>query len=199
MWRRVTPRPLRTRLNSDVVPPPDPSPKRARYSPHRGDPRLRQAVMRPTTRRTQGATTSTAGNATGQVVTQLLNHCAGNPAPLPWAVARTKAATMATIMAESSAPKRIGAKRAEIRISISVKKYKSSRPNKRWCGGPPSRRVQEVDDPAGGIEAKPENPVSEEALKPGGGRARRAARGDTGTHARLHHQERQRDGSDADR
>src|SRR3569623_984947 len=155
--------------------------------------------MRPTTRRTQGATTSTAGNATGQVVTQLLHHCAGNPAPIPWAVARTKADTMATIMAESSAPKRIGAKRAEIRISISVKKYKSSRPNKRWCGGPPSRRVQEVDDPAGGIKAKPENPESDEALKPGGGRARRAARGDTGTHARLHHQERQRDGSEADR
>jgi hypothetical protein len=76
-------------------------------------------VMRPMIRRTQGATIATVGKAIGQVVTQLLSHCAGNPGWIPCEVMRTKAETMQTMMAESKALKRIGAKRVEIRISFS--------------------------------------------------------------------------------
>ncbi|OWW19279.1 hypothetical protein AYR66_06965 [Noviherbaspirillum denitrificans] len=78
-----------------------------------------QAVRRVTTRRTQGATTATVGNAIGHVVAQLLSHCAINPAWMPRDMARTKAETMLTMMAESKALKRIGAKRDGIRMSFS--------------------------------------------------------------------------------
>jgi hypothetical protein len=47
---------------------------------------------------------------------QLFIHCAGNAASIPCVVARTKADTIATMMAERSPPKRTGAKRAGIRI-----------------------------------------------------------------------------------
>ena len=66
---------------------------------------LDQAVTRPTVRRTQGATIATVGNATGHVVMQLLSHCAGNPESISREIARTKADTMQTMMAESKALK----------------------------------------------------------------------------------------------
>lgn len=80
---------------------------------------LDQAVTRPTIRRTQGATIATVGKATGHVVRQLLSHCAGNPECTPCEIARTKADTMQTMMAESKALKRIDAKREGIRILFS--------------------------------------------------------------------------------
>ena len=78
-----------------------------------------QAVKRLTTRRTHGATKVTVGNATGQVVAQLLSHCAANPWWSPCVIAMTKPDTSATMIAESRAPKRIGAKRAGMRTSFS--------------------------------------------------------------------------------
>lgn len=89
------------------------------YVGHRIDPSSQvrdYAVILLTIRRTQGATMATVGKATGQVVTQLLSHCAGNSEFTPCETARTKAETMQTIMAESKALKRIGAKRAGIRM-----------------------------------------------------------------------------------
>jgi hypothetical protein len=80
---------------------------------------LGQALSLPTIRRTQGATIATVGKATGHVVRQLLSHCARNPECTPCEIARTKADTMQTMMAESKALKRTGAKRAGIRISFS--------------------------------------------------------------------------------
>jgi hypothetical protein len=77
-----------------------------------------QAVIRPTTRRTHGATIATVGNAIGHVVAQLFSHCPGNPEEIPCVVARTNAETMATMMTESSALKRMGANRAGIRMLI---------------------------------------------------------------------------------
>lgn len=67
------------------------------------------AVIPPTTRRTHGATIATVGNATGQVVIQLFSHCAGNSESIPCDMARTKAETMHTIIAESRALNRMGA------------------------------------------------------------------------------------------
>jgi len=75
-----------------------------------------QAVIRPTTRRTQGATIATVGKATGHVVAQLFSHCPGNPGVIPCEVARTNAETIATMMTESSALKRMGENRAGIRM-----------------------------------------------------------------------------------
>lgn len=62
---------------------------------------------------------ATVGKAMGHVVKQLLNHCAGSAGEIPCEVMRTKAETMQTMMAESRALKRIGAKRAGIRMSFS--------------------------------------------------------------------------------
>ena len=67
----------------------------------------------------QGATTATVGKATGHVVTQLLSHCATKPACNPWEIISTNADTMQTMMAESNALKRMGAKRTGIRILFS--------------------------------------------------------------------------------
>jgi hypothetical protein len=78
-----------------------------------------QAVIRPTIPRTHGATTATVGKAIGQVVMQLLSHCAVKPAWIPCEIARTKADTIQTMMAESMALNKIGAKRAGIRILFS--------------------------------------------------------------------------------
>ena len=47
-----------------------------------------------------------------------LSHCAVNPGPTPLAVAMTKAETMATMIADSMAPKSMGANRAGICIYI---------------------------------------------------------------------------------
>lgn len=82
---------------------------------------LPQTVILPTIRRTQGATTATVGKATGHVVAQLLSHCVTNPACSPWEIISTKADTMQTMMAESNALKRMGAKRAGIRMLFSWK------------------------------------------------------------------------------
>jgi hypothetical protein len=76
-------------------------------------------VIALTARRTQGASNVTVGNATGHVAAQLLSHCAANPAWIPREVASTNAETMATMIAESRAPKTIGAKREGIRMSFS--------------------------------------------------------------------------------
>ena len=62
---------------------------------------------------------ATVGKATGHIVIQLLSHCAANPAWIPCEMESTKAETMQTIMAESRALKRMGAKRAGIRILFS--------------------------------------------------------------------------------
>jgi phospholipid N-methyltransferase len=77
------------------------------------------AVTLLTIRLTQGATIATVGKATGHVVRQLLSHCARNPECTPCEIARTKAETMQTMIAESKALKSIGAKRAGIRMSFS--------------------------------------------------------------------------------
>jgi hypothetical protein len=77
-----------------------------------------QAVIRPTTRRTHGATIATVGKAIGHVVAQLFSHCPGNPEVIPCVVARTNAETIATMMTESSALNRMGANRAGIRMFI---------------------------------------------------------------------------------
>lgn len=74
--------------------------------------------MLATNLRTNGATMATVGNATGQVVAQLFAHCAANPGCIPWETTRTKAETMQTMIAESKALKRMGAKRAGMRISF---------------------------------------------------------------------------------
>jgi hypothetical protein len=63
-----------------------------------------------------GATIATVGKATGHVVMQLFNHCIAKLELTPCETARTNAETMQTIMAESMALKRIGAKRAGIRM-----------------------------------------------------------------------------------
>ena len=68
-----------------------------------------QAVMRPTIRRTHGATIATVGKATGHVVKQLFIHCATKPDVIPCDTVRTKAETMQTMMIESNALNRIGA------------------------------------------------------------------------------------------
>ena len=78
-----------------------------------------QAVNRPTTLRTHGATKVTVGNATGQVKAQLRSHCDRNPSSRPCVVSSTNADTMPTMMDESSAPKTSGANRAGMRISNS--------------------------------------------------------------------------------
>ena len=57
----------------------------------------------------------------GHVVAQLLSHCVTNPACSPWEIISTKADTMQTMMAESNALKRMGAKRAGIRMLFSWK------------------------------------------------------------------------------
>ena len=65
--------------------------------------------MRPTTRRTQGASSVTVGKATGQVVRQARSHWAANPAWVPCVIAMTNADTSATMMIDNSAPKTTGA------------------------------------------------------------------------------------------
>jgi hypothetical protein len=61
-------------VTAEVEPQPDAS---IEATPPRGVARfLNQAVRRLTTPRTQGATSVTVGNATGQVVAQLRTHCA---------------------------------------------------------------------------------------------------------------------------
>src|SRR5690606_29457980 len=82
---------------------------RGRLTEHARHRLAHHAVRRPTIRRTQGATRVTVGKATGQVVRQLLSHCAANPAWMPWLIASTKADRRPTMMAESKAPNRIGA------------------------------------------------------------------------------------------
>jgi hypothetical protein len=78
-----------------------------------------QAVSRSTIRRTHGATIATVGKAIGQVVRQLLSHCAAKLEWSPCEVARTKADTIQTMMAESMALNKIGANRAGICILFS--------------------------------------------------------------------------------
>lgn len=81
---------------------------------------MHQAVSRVTNLRTRGATIATVGKATGHVVVQLFNHCAGKSGSIPCETNRTNADTMQTIMADSKALKRMGAKRAGMRIYFSV-------------------------------------------------------------------------------
>jgi len=76
-----------------------------------------QAVIRFTKRLTKGATTATVGKAIGHAVTQLLTHCVRNPAVNPCDIKSTAAETIHTMMAESRALNRRGAKRAGIRIN----------------------------------------------------------------------------------
>jgi hypothetical protein len=75
------------------------------------------AEYRATNLRTHGAINVTVGNATGQVVAQLLVHCDRNSPPSPCVVASTKAETIATMIAERRAPKATGAYRAGMRMS----------------------------------------------------------------------------------
>jgi len=77
------------------------------------------AVNLDTNRLTHGATIATVGNAIGQVVAQLFNHCIANSEWKPCEVASTKADTMQTIMADRIALNRMGAKRAGMRMLLS--------------------------------------------------------------------------------
>lgn len=70
---------------------------------------------------------ATVGKAIGQVVRQLLSHCAGSSEWIPCVVTRTKAETMQTMMAESSALKRIGEKR----LGAHSKKAPSKKPGRK--------------------------------------------------------------------
>ncbi|BDX18093.1 hypothetical protein MFKK_09030 [Halopseudomonas aestusnigri] len=84
-------------------------------------------VNHPTSRRTQGATSVTVGNATGQVNAQLLSHAATKCSSKPWVAAITKADTKVTMIADSNAPNTIGAKRAGIAMSDSFNSIEKQR------------------------------------------------------------------------
>ena len=81
-------------------------------------------------------------------------------------IAMTNADTRPTMMIESRAPKRTGAERAGMRILFSL-------------------NIKQVDGPGGGIQAKAENAVRDDALQTGRRRTRCTAGGDARSHARL--------------